>query len=523
MSRHWLTGPMTSKRRPPDPDDPMQQAIRRVADQLLASDNPQAGLAGLLRHLSAPAGPPVAATGMMAWRDNPHIALPKPPAQPQILTLRVDIHGARPPIWRRLDVRGELPLDEVHDILQVTFGWTDTHLHRFGGPGVRAWDRPYFITEADASEGEDGTPEYEARLDQVLRAPGDRLTYLYDFGDDWIHDIKLEKRRPATESDPPAVCRAGRNAGPPEDVGGIWSWNELAEALRADPDPRALSGDLEMYAEWLPEDIAPAAFDLEATNDLLAAWFAPPDLPPVHPTLARLLEIAEPTVATQILHLIALAADDPSEPTAEEAAGALRPWRAMIDAAGADGIRLTPAGWMAPAACERIWHESGLAWPVGKGNREQHTPELIMLREECTRAGLIRRDKGALVLSPIGRRAASDPEVLARTVADSLIDAKEPFDRDARALTLLHLAAGWRPGPDGVVEGAASYEWGALADEIARVLAGAGWRASGPLRYARDTTRLLDLLAAGQPGLRRGTLPDSVAARALARRAIFVP
>src|SRR5689334_2458885 len=60
-----------------------------------------------------------------------------PRGEVAIYRVRVDIDGARPPIWRRLDLRSDLHLDLVHQVIQAVFGWTDTHLHRFslgGGP-----------------------------------------------------------------------------------------------------------------------------------------------------------------------------------------------------------------------------------------------------------------------------------------------------------------------------------------------------------------------------------------------------
>ncbi len=50
--------------------------------------------------------------------------------------VRIDLKGTRPPLWRRLELASDLFLDQVHEIIQVAFGWTDSHLHQFGsGPG----------------------------------------------------------------------------------------------------------------------------------------------------------------------------------------------------------------------------------------------------------------------------------------------------------------------------------------------------------------------------------------------------
>ena len=89
------------------------------------------------------------------------------------------LRGTRPEVWRRCTIPGDLDLGKVHDAVQV-MGWSDSHLHHFLGDPYRS---PYFLTEFDVDEGDEGTLETDARLDQVLRDPGDTLTYEYDFGD----------------------------------------------------------------------------------------------------------------------------------------------------------------------------------------------------------------------------------------------------------------------------------------------------------------------------------------------------
>jgi hypothetical protein len=105
-------------------------------------------------------------------------------------------------------------------------------------------------------------------LVDVLVEPGDRLRYTYDFGDDWDHDIRLEKvLAPAAGPRAPAVpvCLAGKGACPPEDCGGPWGYAALKETI-ADPSDE---GHEEML-EWLgledPSDFDPAAFNLASVN-----------------------------------------------------------------------------------------------------------------------------------------------------------------------------------------------------------------------------------------------------------------
>ncbi len=184
--------------------------------------------------------------------------------------VRVDLMYAKPPIWRRLVLPGDLLLDELHAVLQVAMGWFDGHLHRFGVGSDRR-ERAYFVTAFDLEEGDEGVAEEEVRLDQVVSAKGDRLFYDYDFGDGWEHVLVVEEV--LGEPPPVPVCLAGRMACPPEDCGGLGGYEELADWVRGGYDPRATPMGLsaEEMRDWLPDDWHPDRFSVVETNDALTA------------------------------------------------------------------------------------------------------------------------------------------------------------------------------------------------------------------------------------------------------------
>lgn len=170
------------------------------------------------------------------------------------LRLRLDLLGSEPAIWRRLTVPAAISLDRFHDVLQVAMGWSDSHLHRFEtGEGAR-YTVPYPGIPLDGDLDERGV-----RLGSLLAAPGDALLYEYDFGDGWEHAVVLE----ATEPDGPdgAVCLDGAGACPPEDSGGVWTYNEQRPAY-ADPS----HPDHAELAEWLGDPFDPDRFDVAEAN-----------------------------------------------------------------------------------------------------------------------------------------------------------------------------------------------------------------------------------------------------------------
>jgi hypothetical protein len=107
--------------------------------------------------------------------------------------------------------------------------------------------------------------ESQIKLRQAAPKEKSRFRYEYDFGDDWQHDILLEKVLPAAPGVTYPVCLKGKRACPPEDCGGVWGYAELLETL-ADPE----SEEHEEMLEWLGGEIDPEEFDIGEVNRLLA-------------------------------------------------------------------------------------------------------------------------------------------------------------------------------------------------------------------------------------------------------------
>lgn len=206
---------------------------------------------------------------MRAGLREPQLpTLRRKPRRVRGFRVRLDLRYAKPPVWRRLILPGDLTLDQLHAVIQGAMGWSDYHLHRFR-TGADHW-APHFITEFDLEEGDEGILEDDVRLDQLVADSGDSLWYEYDFGDGWDHVLKVEEVLP----DPPAEVQlvTGRRACPPEDVGGIGGYAEVAEWVESRYDDALLPEQFENAThahDWLPVDWHPAAFDRDLAADAI--------------------------------------------------------------------------------------------------------------------------------------------------------------------------------------------------------------------------------------------------------------
>ena len=214
-----------------------------------------------------------------------------------IYELRITLKGTKPPIWRRVAVPAAITLGQLHQVIQIAMGWTDSHLHHFvlrdeslkpskdemaramrsmlegdddAADAVfsRVRGERYFVPKrtpfGDDTEL-DGEDEDAVTLAELCPKPKSKLTYEYDFGDGWEHVMEVQKIVEAEGSVEYPVCLAGKGACPPEDCGGVWGYYDLLDALA---DPKHERHD--ELLEWLGGPFDPKLFDLDEVNQVLA-------------------------------------------------------------------------------------------------------------------------------------------------------------------------------------------------------------------------------------------------------------
>jgi hypothetical protein len=212
---------------------------------------------------------------------------------PCVYQFRVVVQGISPLIWRRLLVRSDMSLATLHATLQVVFAWTDTYLHAFHihgkADGTPRLEGPHL----------DGDARHEP-LAALCLHQGECCTYVYNFIDDWVCDLRLEAVLPLDSRGRYPVCLGGKRAAPPEDCGGAWAYLQMVDRhhvpleamavvatvlnrlLKADDQTtiRQIIGDQETFREAVDQldvylQFRPEHFDRRAVNNRLRALHQP--------------------------------------------------------------------------------------------------------------------------------------------------------------------------------------------------------------------------------------------------------
>ncbi len=173
--------------------------------------------------------------------------------------IKASLVGAADPIWRRLQVPGDISLAKLHAILQIAFGWKNSHLYQFVIDGID-FGTPNRRADFEPSEDE------RTYLLQDLLYIGLSFTYEYDFGDGWEVNVAVDAvlQSPSPVRQP--FCTAAGRAAPPEDCGGLAGYEALVNAY---DHPEA--EDYAEAVELLGPTFNPRVCDVDRINRGFAA------------------------------------------------------------------------------------------------------------------------------------------------------------------------------------------------------------------------------------------------------------
>ena len=155
-------------------------------------------------------------------------------------------------------------LGDLHRVIQIAMGWQDCHLHLF-----QVGDRSFSLfSESDDAPAEEEDSRTVSLRSVGLARKGQRFTYIYDFGDDWMHQIEVEGAQAADPDVFYPVCISGEKACPPEDCSGIFGYYDLLEAVKNRRHP-----EHKEMRQWLGKGFDPELFDAAAVNQRVRSTF----------------------------------------------------------------------------------------------------------------------------------------------------------------------------------------------------------------------------------------------------------
>jgi len=187
---------------------------------------------------------------------------------PTYLELEVSMRWVKPRVWRRFLIRNNVSFDALHQAIQDACGWWNSHLYCFFGYDPRGadWDRQIARSpheNAGWSGGPNAPSAIKVKLPDFLAEAGDKCVYVYDYGDNWEHDVKVVAVHELEEKFKRRLV-GGARAFPFEDCGSYPGYEDLVANFdkplsKLDEEARHMrEWAREMDPEWRPD-----RFDLE--------------------------------------------------------------------------------------------------------------------------------------------------------------------------------------------------------------------------------------------------------------------
>jgi hypothetical protein len=171
---------------------------------------------------------------------------------------KITLQDVKPPVWRRIQTPGGYSFWDLHVAIQDAMGWDDTHLHEFHilEPKTRVMASIGIPDDDEFLEDREIVPSWKPRVSDYFSAEIPSARYVYDFGDDWNHEIVFEEKLAVERPARHPICLDGKGACPPEDCGGPFGYAEFLRAIKKPGSPRG--GEL---LEWVGGSFNPKHFD----------------------------------------------------------------------------------------------------------------------------------------------------------------------------------------------------------------------------------------------------------------------
>ena len=170
----------------------------------------------------------------------------------------------KPPVWREIIVPADFTFLRFHKVIQTAFGWEGYHLFKFDDKRYQGKIRIALPSEDDLDSRVRIQDASNVKLSEIFKGNTRELLYVYDFGDNWVHEIALKAFSDDKRKE--AFCLSGKGNCPPEDCGGPYGYEDIKIAFQTMPDGEEADG----FRDWLGLDKDEvwdaAAFNIDEVN-----------------------------------------------------------------------------------------------------------------------------------------------------------------------------------------------------------------------------------------------------------------
>ena len=165
----------------------------------------------------------------------------------KLMQFKITLLGVKPVVWRRIQVPQNFNFQRFHMAIQDSMGWFDCHLHSFSVSDPQTPGETIQLGFPDEEFSEYSLQdETQYLIRNYFKDVGNKAEYQYDFGDCWEHKIIYEGLHNAKSKGP--ICIDGKNACPPEDIGGDSGFMEFLQIMK-NPDHEEYKENDEWYKD----------------------------------------------------------------------------------------------------------------------------------------------------------------------------------------------------------------------------------------------------------------------------------
>lgn len=177
----------------------------------------------------------------------------------RVYQFKITLKDIRPPIWRRILVQETYTFWDLHVAIQDSMGWLDYHLHHFEIPDpLKKSIVEVGIPDEDFEMGKEILPGWEVKIADYFSKENNRADYIYDYGDNWVHQVELEEILPCEKGVKYPRCIDGQRSCPPEDCGGIGGYEDFLKIIM---EPQ--HEQYEEMLDWVGGEFDPEHFDVK--------------------------------------------------------------------------------------------------------------------------------------------------------------------------------------------------------------------------------------------------------------------